>query len=410
MLSGDARKTRVLSASEEVAMRSRVFTSSWVVLFVACTGAAQGTPAERVVDLRASDGTPLKATYFPAAKPGPGVLLLHQCNRQRKVWDDLARHLADSGIHVLTLDYRGFGESGGARASELPAAEATATVRAKWPEDIDTALEYLVSQPGVTRDVIGAGGASCGVNQSIQLARRHQEVKSLVLLSGGTDRDGRQYLRQDSTTPILFSAADDDGGVVEMMQWLMSLTTNPGNDFVRYATGGHGVEMFAEHKELPAKIVAWFDTTLIDTPGQAPPSASAAALADTRPILATLDEPGGAAQISTLLAEARRKDPKVTLFPEAIVNQLGYERIQSGDTKGAIEIMQLNVTAYPASANAYDSLSDAYLADGQNELARRNAERALEVLASSTSESAERRDLIRASAQQKLKQLQARKP
>ena len=34
--------------------------------------------AEKVVDLTAADGTKLKATYFAAAKPGPGVLLLHQ--------------------------------------------------------------------------------------------------------------------------------------------------------------------------------------------------------------------------------------------------------------------------------------------------------------------------------------------
>ena len=41
--------------------------------------------ADRTVDLTAQDGTKLKATYFTPAKPGPGVLLLHQCNRQRKV-------------------------------------------------------------------------------------------------------------------------------------------------------------------------------------------------------------------------------------------------------------------------------------------------------------------------------------
>ena len=69
--------------------------------------------AERIVDLTAADGTKLKATYFSADKPGPGVLLLHQCNRQRKVWDGLAQQLAAAGINVLTLDYRGFGESGG---------------------------------------------------------------------------------------------------------------------------------------------------------------------------------------------------------------------------------------------------------------------------------------------------------
>jgi hypothetical protein len=36
-----------------------------------------------VVDLKAFDGPVLKASYFAAAKPGPGVLLLHQGNREQ---------------------------------------------------------------------------------------------------------------------------------------------------------------------------------------------------------------------------------------------------------------------------------------------------------------------------------------
>jgi uncharacterized damage-inducible protein DinB len=55
---------------------------------------AQQAPAARVVDLKAADGTILKATYFAAARPGPGVLLFHQSNRTRKEWDELAGQLA----------------------------------------------------------------------------------------------------------------------------------------------------------------------------------------------------------------------------------------------------------------------------------------------------------------------------
>jgi alpha-beta hydrolase superfamily lysophospholipase len=80
---------------------------------------AQQPPAARVLDLKVSDGIVLKATYFAAAKSGPGVLLLHQCNRQRKVWDDLAGQLAAAGINVLALDLRGFGESGGSPFDKL---------------------------------------------------------------------------------------------------------------------------------------------------------------------------------------------------------------------------------------------------------------------------------------------------
>src|SRR5450631_663528 len=114
-----------------------------LVVFPLTLGAmAQQVPAPRVLDLKASDGTILKATYFAAAESGPGVLLLHQCNRQRKVWDKLAQQLATAGINVLTFDLRGFGESGGDRFEKLTP-QAAEELAAKWPGDIDMAFQYL---------------------------------------------------------------------------------------------------------------------------------------------------------------------------------------------------------------------------------------------------------------------------
>jgi len=130
---------------------------------------SQPPPAIRVVELKATDGVLLKATYFAAAKPGPGVLLYHQSNRTRDSWDAVARQLAAAGINTLTLDRRGFGEIGGKKLTD-------------GRDDIDTAFQYLVSQPGVKRDVIGVGGAGwLGVDRSVEVARQHAaEVKSLV--------------------------------------------------------------------------------------------------------------------------------------------------------------------------------------------------------------------------------------
>ena len=377
-----------------------------VVLCFGASCAAQEVPAPRVVDLKAADGTKLKATYFAAAKPGPGVLLLHQCNQQRKNWDDLARRLAGTGINVLTLDYRGYGESGGTPYKDLAQDEVTKVVTEKWPGDVDTAFSYLVAQPGVTRGTVGAGGASCGVNQSIQLARRHPEVKSLVLLSGNTDRDGRGFLWRSEKLPMMLGAADDDGAAVEVMQWLFELSMNPGSKFVHYTSGGHGTEMFAAHKELPGTIVDWYVQTLVKTPGSAP-AVSVLSKRGAPVILEAIDLPGGASAIAERLAEARRRDPKANLFSEAIANQLGYEHLQSGDSQGAVEILKLNAVAYPNSPNVYDSLSDAYLADGQKDLARENAKKALELLKSDTTDPEAQRKAIQESAETKLKQLGA---
>ena len=111
------------------------------------------------------------------------------------------------------------------------------------------------------------------------------------------------------------------------------------------------------------------------------------------------------------VSDARRRDPKAQLFPEVVVTILGYDHLAVGENKLAIDIMKLVVTAYPDSADAYDSLSDAYLADGQKDLARQTAEKALALLdshaapASSWSDTEERRKLIRDGAQDNLKQL-----
>ena len=378
----------------------------WLVISVLGISACAQSAAPRVVDLKAADGTVLKASYFAAAHAGPGVLLLHQCNRQRKVWDELAGQLAKAGINVLTLDMRGFGESGGTPRDKVPPQEEAKIEAEKWPADLEMAFQYLASQAEVRRDVIGVGGASCGVNNSIQTARRHPGVvKSMALLSGGTDMAGRQFLRAGSPPPALFVVADDDEfrPTVDVMPWLYSLFSNPERKFVEYAKGGHGADIFAVHPELRQVIVDWFVTTLVKTPGHAPRDTSP--MPATAEVLNELESFGGVEKVATKLAEARRSDPKAVIFPEAIVNQIGYDHLQSDDTKVAIEIMKLNVTAFPDSANTYDSLSDAYLADGQKDLARQNAKKALELLASDKSLQEPQRNAIRTSAEQKLKQL-----
>jgi len=362
--------------------------------------------AERVVDLTAKDGAKLKATYFAAGKPGPGVLLLHQCNRDRKVWNGLAQQLNAAGINVLTLDYRGFGESAGV-PHEKATPQQTADLVAQWPGDIDLAYEYLVSQPGVARDAIGVGGASCGVNNSLQAAIRHPELRSLVLLSGSANYDGRQYLRRDQTAPVFFAYAVDDPypPAAFAIQWLYSLTADPGKKLLHYPNGGHGSDIFHAHPELMKAITDWFVTTLIKTPGKAPATNVAVALPPEVYVLDTIDQSGGPAKIEAQLEQARQHDPKATLFDEPLVNLMGYEHMQAGDVKGAIEILKLNAVAYPNSPNVYDSLGDVYLADGEGDLARQNSRKALAMLPSDTTDDQQRKDAIKASAEGKLRQL-----
>lgn len=66
-------------------------------------------------------------------------------------------------------------------------------------------------------------------------------------------------------------------------------------------------------------------------------------------------------------------------FDEREFNELGYRLLRNEKMKEAIRIFQLNVDMNPQSANAYDSLAEAYMRDGQMELAVQNYQKSLEL-------------------------------
>ena len=420
-------------------MRQRQILLTLAALFAASaemSRAQQSPPSPQVVNLKSADGTLLRATYFPAAKPGPAVLLFHQSNRTRTSWDDVARQLAGAGINTLAVDTRGYGESSGTRRD--------ASQPQKQQADMEAAFQFLVSQPGVQRDVIGSAGAGwLGVDNSVQTARLHpNDIKSLVLMSGETLRPGIEFLHQAPQFPELFVVADSDEypPTVEAMLLLYARSSSPSRKLIHYsaaqeapwlwyetsdpskvpATGSHGTDLFKSHPDLPGILVQWFVNTLIETPGRASADPLAAAA-----ILNQLEMPGGVAQVAQELAEARRKNSHAQLWPEVSLDIVGSDHMRLAEVENSaahisesqaerklgIEIFKLNLLAYSESADAHFNLADAYLQDGQKDLARQYAERALALLdshaapLSSWSDTPERRAEIRQGIQDTLKKL-----
>lgn len=363
----------------------------------------------RNIDITAPDGIVLKATYYGTANPGPVVLLLHMCNSNRKAWEPVARQLSSAGINALTLDYRGFGESAGERFED-DAQKQQKMRDEKWPGDIDAAFAYLAAQSGVDKSRIGVAGGSCGVNQAVQFARRHPEVKSVVLLAGSTNREGLNFLQQ-ATFPIFTAAAADDQYIEDapgLMKWMADLSGNSQNRFLGFETGKHGTEIFGPHPELPQKIVAWYEETL------KPPAAGQRPALRKTPaseIWPALNEPAlnesGLNLAERLVEDVRRRDPKANPVPELVVAELGYERLQAGQATAAIQLFRLWAEIYPSSANAYDSLGDAYLAGGENRQALEASRKALELLPGDHSPESFK-TILRKDIEQKIEKLTAK--
>lgn len=66
-------------------------------------------------------------------------------------------------------------------------------------------------------------------------------------------------------------------------------------------------------------------------------------------------------------------------FSEPQLNGLGYQLLQMKRVKDAIEIFKLNVEMFPQGFNTYDSLGDAYMENGDKQLAIQNYKKVLEL-------------------------------
>ncbi|MEW6368812.1 MAG: alpha/beta fold hydrolase [Acidobacteriota bacterium] len=381
----------------------RTFVASLgLIALLASIAAAQ----KRDVDLTAPDGVKLKASYYPGSKPGPGVLLLHMCGgATRQSWDRLATLLAATGIHVLTLDYRGFGESGDERFDTLDT-EHRRAAQAKWAGDIDVAFDYLLAQPGVDRRRAGAAGASCGANNSAQLALRHPEVTALVFLSGGVNRASLDHLRHCSSLSLFLASSEDDSGFIPYMRWLSQFSQNPHNRLVEYKKAGHGTDMFAVEKDLEPQIVEWLSGALLEAP-----TVSAAATAQPNPQVefwSILTGPDGATGALPILREARRRDPDAILLPELAAVILGSDLVRAGNPQEAVAVLRVGLEEYPDSIDLHFSLSGAYLEAGDRTMALQYCEKTLQLIDKDTTISDEEKEYYRKRIDERVQQLKAK--
>jgi uncharacterized protein len=224
----------------------------------------------RNVDLKAADGTVLKASYSAPGKGGPGILLFHQCsdNASRRLWDGFAKDLVAAGFHVMTFDNRGFGETGGRLPPPPPpppppargaAGRGTPEIAGGSPfppGDGDAALAYLLAQKDVDPARLAVVGSSCGAADAADLAARRRDVRAVVLLSGLPSPRGSAYLAATPSLPVFGIYSEQDFGAGAMRS-AIGASKHPQSTLKMFPGSGHGVELFEQHPDLQRATVKW---------------------------------------------------------------------------------------------------------------------------------------------------------
>jgi dienelactone hydrolase len=231
------------------------------LLLIVCTSVSAGN-----ITLKTPDGFTLHGSYFAGNKAGPGVLMLHQCNADRTMYDQLGKKLAAQGIHALSLDFRMYGDSvtesinlANIRSTANSSQEArkkVANIRLKWPNDVLLAEQFLRAKMG-NKATLGVVGASCGGGQAIILAGS-KTVNALMFFSSGLSQDRLDAFEMLDSTPTYIIAAQEDKYTFNSANKLFAMTTNLQNKLVSYKGKGHGSPLFKHDLGLADSMVTWF--------------------------------------------------------------------------------------------------------------------------------------------------------
>lgn len=222
------------------------------------------------ITLTATKNTTLKADYFASnITSNRAVLMLHQCNYNRTMYDDIGKQLAKLGIHALSLDFRGFGGSVNAQyniehLAALPRDEQRPAFRKmaeEWSNDVQLAYDFLKNKAQGDKN-IGVIGASCGGSQAIILAQ-NSPVKALSFLSSGQNKTYiERYQNNLASKPTLIIAAEEDGNTYTSAQAIFEVAAHKHSQLLSYKGAEHGYPLFKTDPHLAGNIVQWFDSQL----------------------------------------------------------------------------------------------------------------------------------------------------
>lgn len=148
--------------------------------------------ATEEVCFTSTDGVSLAGWFIPAPEAhGPTIVLLPGYNQGRAGLLPHAGYLHDAGCHVLIVDFRGTGRSGGAAF----------TFGMKEARDVQGAVSYLLSRPDVDPAQIGLLGLSYGAAIGLLAMAEDRRIRAMAAesafasLTGMIQLNFRRYSR-----------------------------------------------------------------------------------------------------------------------------------------------------------------------------------------------------------------------
>jgi 3-oxoadipate enol-lactonase len=344
--------------------------------------------------------------YYEIAGKGDNIVLIHDGMLDREVWDDQFPLLAKN-YRVVRYDRRTFGKSSDPTAPFSHIEDLNQVfIQLKIEKAIvfgmsaggGLAIDFTLKYPEKVTGLVLVGAVVSGYGYSPHMFTRGGHLKSFAELS-------------DASKVIKYFAYDDPYEIYsenikakEKFVKILERSMHKESGISAIPPSRPGAKFLSEIKVPTLILVGEFDIPDVHShagvieygipnskrevilksghliPLEQPEAFNASMFRFIKDINFTsiLNYQGADAAIQ-YFKTWRESNPTGNLFDEGQMNVKGYQYMNEGKIKEAIKIFTLNTIAYPNSGNVYDSLGEAYLKDGQKDLAKTNYQKSLEL-------------------------------
>ena len=164
------------------------------------------------VKFEIEDDVIISADYYTGKKGSAGVLLLHGCASDSSADVSLSNALYSQGIHALSVNLRGFGESSSAMFSQedikrrsrslVEYQQDMAILTSFWDDDLLAAYQFLKVKIGI-KQKIAIVASGCSSIFAVKLANK-VKVSNLVLIEPEMSSADIEYFKHLFDTPVYF--------------------------------------------------------------------------------------------------------------------------------------------------------------------------------------------------------------
>jgi esterase/lipase len=227
-------------------------------------------PDTSSVSIITKDKFALKGHYYAGNIHNGGVLLLHGCNANQSDYQVLAKLLNTAKLHVLSFDFRGYGESQNNQFSQpqlrkkakniLAYQSALTSLSAYWKNDALSAFNWLRNKVDKTKQ-IAIVSVGCASRYAVTIAE-NMSINSLIMVTPIMDYSDKEHYKNLADKPTYFVSAIPQASSYETAKELFNWNGSTSSKMQLFKDNRVDHSLLKHQKGLIEDMVLWLSYNL----------------------------------------------------------------------------------------------------------------------------------------------------